>query len=83
MRETFARWAGSMLLGPVTAHAIKDEAARQKRCQEIVRDAKDMALRIKPSCVKEAPSGCSASSRSASGFFRSQSTRLSCSWQLL
>src|SRR5215813_3859476 len=42
MRETFARWAGSMLLGPVTAHAIKDEAARQKRYQEIVRDAKDM-----------------------------------------
>ncbi|MBA0084488.1 MAG: cytochrome P450, partial [Acidobacteria bacterium Pan2503] len=42
MTETFARWAGSMLLGPVTAHAIKDEAARQKRYQEIVRDAKDM-----------------------------------------
>src|SRR5262249_57170590 len=39
MRETFARWAGSILLGPVTAHAIKDEAARQKRYQEIVRDA--------------------------------------------
>src|SRR5215469_5631677 len=31
MTETFARWAGSMLLGPVSAHAIKDEAARQER----------------------------------------------------
>ena len=30
MRETFARWAGSILLGPVTAHAIKDEAARRE-----------------------------------------------------
>ena len=42
MMETFARWANSILLGPNTAHAIKDEAARQKRYQEILRDAKDM-----------------------------------------
>jgi cytochrome P450/ferredoxin-NADP reductase len=41
MTETFARWASSMM-GANTAHAIKDEAARQKRYQEIVRDAKDM-----------------------------------------
>src|SRR5262249_61322769 len=39
MRETFARWAGSILLGPVTAHAIKDESARHNRYQEIVRHA--------------------------------------------
>src|SRR5271166_4438273 len=41
MMETFARWANSMM-GADTAHAIKDEAARQKRYQEIARDAKDM-----------------------------------------
>jgi len=42
MMETFARWANSMM-GANTAHAIKDEAARQKRYQEIARDAKDIA----------------------------------------
>ena len=41
MMETFARWANSMM-GANTAHAIKDESARQKRYQEIARDAKDM-----------------------------------------
>src|SRR5215813_8326858 len=41
MVATFARWASSMM-GGNTAHAIKDEAARQKRYAEIVRDAKDM-----------------------------------------
>jgi cytochrome P450 len=43
MMETFARWANSMM-GANTAHAIKDEAARQKRYQEIARDAKDMEV---------------------------------------
>src|SRR5262249_13546045 len=37
MVATFARWASSMM-GGNTAHAIKDEAARQKRYAEIVRD---------------------------------------------
>jgi cytochrome P450/ferredoxin-NADP reductase len=41
MTETFARWANSMM-GANTAHAIPDEAARQKRYQELARDAKDM-----------------------------------------
>ena len=41
MMETFARWASSMM-GANTAHAIKDEAARQKRYEELARDAKDM-----------------------------------------
>jgi vanillate O-demethylase ferredoxin subunit len=41
MMETFARWANSMM-GANTAHAIKDEAARQTRYQEIACDAKDM-----------------------------------------
>ncbi len=41
MTETFARWASSMM-GANTAHAIKDEAARQKRYGELARDAKDM-----------------------------------------
>ncbi len=41
MTETFARWASSMM-GANTAQAIKDEAARQKRYQELARDAKDM-----------------------------------------
>ena len=46
MMETFARWANSMM-GANTAHAIKDEAARQKRYQEIARDAKDMEAFLK------------------------------------
>ena len=46
MTETFARWANSMM-GANTAHAIKDEAARQKRYQEIARDAKDMEAFLK------------------------------------
>ena len=46
MRETFARWANSMM-GANTAHAIKDEAARQKRYEEIARDAKDMEAFLK------------------------------------
>ena len=41
MVETFARWASSMM-GANTAQAIQDEAARQKRFQELARDAKDM-----------------------------------------
>ena len=41
MTETFARWANSMM-GANTAHAIADGTARQKRYQEIARDAKDM-----------------------------------------
>src|SRR5262245_41153096 len=41
MTQTFGRWASSMM-GGNTAHAIKDEAARQKRYAEILRDAKDM-----------------------------------------
>jgi vanillate O-demethylase ferredoxin subunit len=41
MAETFARWASSMM-GANTAQAIQDEAARQKRFQELARDAKDM-----------------------------------------
>ena len=41
MTETFARWAGSMM-GANTAQAIKDDAAQQKRFQELARDAKDM-----------------------------------------
>jgi cytochrome P450 len=41
MTETFARWANSMM-GANAAHAITDEAARQKRYQEIARDAKDI-----------------------------------------
>ena len=41
MMETFARWAKSMM-GANSAHAINDEAAQQKRYQEIARDAKDM-----------------------------------------
>ena len=36
MMETFARWANSMM-GAHTAHAIKDEAARQKRYEELAR----------------------------------------------
>ena len=46
MMETFARWANSMM-GANTAHAIKDEAARQKRYQELARDAKDMEAFLK------------------------------------
>jgi cytochrome P450 len=46
MMETFARWANSMM-GANTAHAIKDDAARQKRYQEIARDAKDMEAFLK------------------------------------
>jgi cytochrome P450 len=46
MTETFARWANSMMGGDA-AHAIKDEAARQKRYQEIARDAKDMEAFLK------------------------------------
>ncbi len=41
MMETFARWASSMM-GANTAQAIQDDAARQKRFQELARDAKDM-----------------------------------------
>ena len=46
MMETFARWANSMM-GANTAHAIKDEAARQKRYEELARDAKDMEAFLK------------------------------------
>lgn len=46
MMETFARWANSMM-GANTAHAIKDDAARQKRYEEIARDAKDMEAFLK------------------------------------
>jgi cytochrome P450 len=46
MTETFARWANSMM-GGNAAHAIKDEAVRQKRYQEIARDAKDMEAFLK------------------------------------
>jgi len=46
MTETFARWAKSMM-GGNTAHAIKDEAARLKRYEEIARDAKDMEAFLK------------------------------------
>jgi cytochrome P450 len=46
MMETFARWAKSMM-GGNTANAIKDEAARQKRYEEIARDAKDMEAFLK------------------------------------
>jgi cytochrome P450/ferredoxin-NADP reductase len=46
MTETFARWAKSMM-GGNTAHDIKDEAARQKRYEEIARDAKDMEAYLK------------------------------------
>jgi cytochrome P450/ferredoxin-NADP reductase len=46
MMETFARWASSMM-GANTAHAIKDEAARNKRYEEIARDAKDMEAFLK------------------------------------
>ena len=41
MMETFSRWASSMM-GGNAAHVIKDQAARQKRYEEIARDAKDM-----------------------------------------
>ena len=46
MMETFARWANSMM-GGNTAHAIKDEAERQKRYEELARDAKDMEAFLK------------------------------------
>ena len=46
MVETFSRWANSMM-GGNTAHAIKDDAARQKRYEEIARDAKDMEAFLK------------------------------------
>ena len=46
MVETFSRWANSMM-GGNTAHAIKDEAARKKRYEEIARDAKDMEAFLK------------------------------------
>jgi cytochrome P450 len=46
MTETFARWANSMM-GASAAHAIADEAARQKRYQEIASDAKDMEAFLK------------------------------------
>src|SRR6516165_10776482 len=46
MTETFARWANAMM-GASAAHAIKDEAARQKRYQEIASDAKDMEAFLK------------------------------------
>ena len=46
MMETFSRWANSMM-GGNTAHAIKDEAARKKRYEEIARDAKDMEAFLK------------------------------------
>ena len=46
MTETFARWANA-IMGGGAAHAIKDEAARQKRYQEIASDAKDMEAVLK------------------------------------
>ncbi|MBX9720911.1 MAG: cytochrome P450, partial [Candidatus Obscuribacterales bacterium] len=41
MMESFKQWADSMM-GSSTAHAIKDEALRKKRYEEIAKDAKDM-----------------------------------------
>src|SRR5215472_5800934 len=46
MTETFARWATSMM-GAKTAHAIEDPVARQKRYDELARDAKDMEAFLK------------------------------------
>ena len=46
MTETFARWATSMT-GAKTAHAIEDPVARQKRYDELARDAKDMEAFLK------------------------------------
>ncbi len=46
MAETFKRWADSMM-GGSTAHAIKDEAARQARYKELATDAIDMDAYLK------------------------------------
>jgi len=46
MTETFARWADSMM-SIDTAIAIKDDAARQQRYEEMGRDAKDMEAYLK------------------------------------
>ncbi|MCU1548698.1 MAG: cytochrome, partial [Arthrobacter sp.] len=46
MTETFARWAASMM-SIDTAIAIKDDTARQKRYEEMARDAKDMEAYLK------------------------------------
>ncbi|MGB8900193.1 MAG: cytochrome P450, partial [Methylocella sp.] len=46
MMGTFSRWANSMM-GGNTAHAIEDEAERQKRYEELARDAKDMEAFLK------------------------------------
>ena len=46
MMETFARWANSMM-GANTAHAIENPVARQKRYDELARDAKDMEAFLK------------------------------------
>jgi cytochrome P450/ferredoxin-NADP reductase len=46
MTETFKRWADSMM-GGSTAHAIKDETARQARYKEIATDAIDMEAYLK------------------------------------
>jgi cytochrome P450/ferredoxin-NADP reductase len=46
MVETFKRWAESTL-GLNTAHQIRDEALRQKRFEEIVRDTREFEAYIK------------------------------------